>query len=190
MRKIARIAAAAALAIGCASIPLDAALACSCAFPGYREAIATADVAFVGTVVGEKEPGPALGAVGMPMAVYAFAVERSKQPMQSPFEVAATFGGDANCGFDMAIGEAWLVIASVWEGRLETNSCTGTTRVDGLDADTLLVLDAALEANASNVSPEDDGLEVQVPTPVLLAGGTMLVLGLVSLLVFRREPRR
>jgi hypothetical protein len=187
MRQIARIAAAAAVAVGSAWIPLDAAFACSCAFPGYREAIGTADVAFVGTVVAEKEPG-ALPADGIPTATYAFDVTRSKEPMESPFEMAATFGGDANCGFDMAVREEWLVIASAWEGRLETNLCSGTALVANLDAGTLLLLDEVLQARPASAAPEDERFAVEIPVPVLVAAGALLVLGVVSLLAFRREP--
>ena len=187
MRSITRILVAVGLSVGAAWLPVQTAFACSCGFPGYRDAIAAADVAFVGTVVGEAEPGVMAG--DFPTATVAFDVTRAKAPMASPFELEVAFGGDANCGFDMAIGEEWLVIASAHDGRLQTDLCNGTARADGLADDTRLVIDAAFEANDAAGVPADDAFDLRVPTPVLLAIGAIVVLGGVSFLAFRRDPR-
>ncbi len=187
MRSITRILVAVGLSVGAAWLPVQTAFACSCGFPGYRDAIAAADVAFVGRVVGEAEPGVMAG--DLPTATVAFDVTRAKAPIASPFELEVAFGGDANCGFDMAIGEEWLVIASAHDGRLQTNLCNGTARADGLDDDTRLVLDAAFEANDAAAAPADDAFDLRVPTPVLLAIGAVGLLAAVSFLAFRRESR-
>jgi hypothetical protein len=208
MRQMGRILAAIVLALGCTWVPMEAALACSCGFPGYREAIAMAEVAFVGTVVGATEPEQPGGDIN-PMATVAFDVSRSRDPMPSPFELGVTFGGGANCGFDMAIGEEWLVIASAHEGRMQTNLCNGTALTDSLDADTRLVLDAALQAHdplapdggnepdparepdekAEAPAMADEVPASPFPTPVLVAIGAFLVIGGISVVAFRREGR-
>jgi hypothetical protein len=182
MRPIARLTAALLLALGSAWVPLESALACSCGFPGYPQAIADADVAFVGTLVAEREPLP--GGDGFAEAQYAFEVTRARDPMTSPFEVNALFGGDANCGFDMSAGEEWLVIATSQEGKPTTSLCSGTARTKDLDAETRLVVDAMLGTDVAT-APTDPGPPT-IPVPVLVAGaGVVLVAGL-SVLAFRR----
>jgi hypothetical protein len=179
--------AALVLAIGAASVPLTAAVACSCGFPGYAEAIASADVAFVGTVVGEREPALAQG---METARYAFDVSLSKTPMQSPYEMDTTFGNGANCGLDMGVGEEWLVIASQWEGRLETNLCTGTTLTGSLDPEELDRIEQALEPNDPPAGSENSGLALEVPAPILGMLAAVLAVGALSVIAFRRDRVR
>ena len=71
MGPIVRVLAALVLAAGSAWVPFQSALACSCGFSGYPEAIAAADVAFIGTVVGAAEPGILADDV-MPLATVTF----------------------------------------------------------------------------------------------------------------------
>lgn len=187
MRTIARITGSLVLALAAASVPTGVALACSCAFPGYADAIAGADVAFIGTVVGASEPDGS-GNEPIPEARYAFEVERSKAPMTSPFELSVAFGGDANCGFDMAVGETYLVIASEWDGRLTTSLCSGTTLTERMDRGELGRAEHALPATG----PADRTAEpfrLDVPAPVAVGAGALVLIGLISLLAFRRDAR-
>jgi hypothetical protein len=186
MRRLGRALAALALALGAASLPQTVAVACSCGFAGYDDTVAAADVAFIGTVVGENEPPPG----GMMAARYAFEVELSKAPMPSPYEMDATFGGDANCGFDMGIGEEWLVIASEWEGRLETNLCNGTTLTADLDRGELGRVKGMLTPNDPTAVPEQPGFILDVPAPILGMLGAVAVVGALSVLAFRRDRIR
>ena len=185
MRTIARFAAAAALALGSAWVPLETALACSCAFLGYPEAIGQADVAFVGTVVDEAEPGQAAG--GLETARYAFEVSRAKAEMASSVEVDTIFGNGANCGFDMAVGEEWLIVATLQDGRPQTDLCQGSARTIDLDAQTRALLDEALDPVQATTAPQEE--PISVPAPLLLAVGAAALVGIVSLFAFRREDR-
>jgi hypothetical protein len=187
MRRMNRLLAALVLAIGTTWLPLTTALACSCGFAGYEEAIAAADVAFIGTVVGESEPALAQG---METARYAFDVALSKAPLPNPFEMDSTFGNGANCGFDMGVGEEWLVIASEWEGRLETNLCTGTTLTEDLDPSEFNRIKLALSPNDPAALPEDPGFTLDVPLPVIAILATTLVVGAFMVVAFRRDGVR
>lgn len=186
MRRLSSVLAALALALGASSLPLTAAVACSCGFSGYDKMIAAADVAFIGTVVGENEPPPG----GMMAARYAFEVELSKAPMPTPYEMDATFGNDANCGFDMTIGEEWLVIASEWEGRLETNLCNGTSLTENFDRGELGRIEGMLSPNDPTAVPEDAAFPPDIPAPILGMLAAAFMVGVLSVLAFRRDRVR
>jgi hypothetical protein len=181
-----RLLLAVALALGTTALPTTTALACTCGFSSHEEAAAAADVAFIGTVVHEREPG--LFAEGTDTARYSFDVERSKMSLPSPFEIDSWFGSDAGCGFDMTVGEEWLVMAAEREGRLETHLCMGTTLTDELDPDELDRIEAALPLN--DVAFEDAGFTLDLPAPVIGILATSLVMGAVGVLAFRRDRPR
>lgn len=176
------------VALAAAAAPSGVVLACSCAFPGYIEAIASADVAFIGTVVGEEEPA-GFDERPMPEARYAFSIARSKAPMTSPFELGVVFGNGANCGFDMSLGEEYVVIASVWEGRLMSNLCHGTTLTESLEEVDLLAIEGALPIREAAREPHESSW-LEVPAPLAAAVGVVLLIGLVSVLAFRRGYAR
>jgi hypothetical protein len=176
------------LAIGAITVPVYRAVACSCGFAGYEEAIAAADVAFIGTVVARDEPPP-FGEDIMLTARHAFDVTRSKAPMQSPFSLEVAAGGGASCGLEMSIGEEWVVIASEWDDKLQTNLCSGTVLAESLDQGELGRIEHALPENHRTASaPTEDG--IVIPAPIVVAGAAALLVALVSLLAFRRDRIR
>lgn len=187
-------------------MPVATVLACSCGFAGYPEVIQAADFAFVGTVVEADEPDEP---VGFQEAAYTFRVQRAKAPMDSPFTIFSTYGNDANCGFDMDIGQEWLVIVQVHEGRPTTNLCTGSNPVGGLDAPTFEHVAAVLteeppdtvESNAPepdaiesgavesadpNESAAPRGVAFGLSPPLLLLIGAAVIAGGIALLFIRR----
>ena len=192
MRWTVRLLGALVLALAGGAAPIGSALACSCGFPGYADAIAAADVAFIGTVVAEEEPAGFDGGRPMPQAMYAFDVSRSKGPMESPYELSVAFGNGANCGFDMSVGEEYVVIASEWEGNLATNLCSGTALTQHIDPGELNRIEDALAVREpGEVAPSPaEPVRLDVPGPLMVVGGGLLLIGLVSLLSFRRSAQR
>lgn len=185
MRPTVRLLGALVIALAAGAAPTGVALACSCGFPGYADAIAGADVAFIGTVVAENEPDGFGGGRAMPQAMYAFDVARSKAPMESPYELSVTFGDGANCGFDMSVGEEYVVIASEWEGTLTTNLCDGTALTEHIDPGELGRIEHALAVNEPGYAAPE-AFRLDVPVPLVVGAGALLVVGLLSLLAFRR----
>ena len=189
MRRLTRVVAGLAISLGAAAVPIDAVLGCSCVgFDSYEAAIAAADVAFIGTLLDEREPAQPVGI--QPTARYAFDVGQSKGPVPNPFEIDATFGGDGNCGFDMTIGQEWLVIASEWQGGLGTNSCTGTTLTTNIEPEELEHIRGALLPIEPAALPEPPGFALDLPLPVIGILTAMLVVGVASATAFRRGGSR
>lgn len=203
----------AALALGGAlvAVPVATVLACSCGFPGYEEAIASADAAFIGTVVSSDEPPPGAGD-GLAEATYLFEVSATKAELPDRLAVVTPFGGGANCGFDMSVGEEWLVIVAIERGQPRTNLCHGTVPIEGLDAETRAIVvktltlpdpsapvhssSAAVPAGSARPSSDppaapdpasaSDGIDIG-PIAAGIAAGAVL---LSSLIVFRRPLQR
>jgi hypothetical protein len=184
MRPIRLVLAAAVLALTTTTLSATTALACTCRMGGLGEMVAAADVAFIGTVVGEREPDD-MGT--FEPATYAFDVAMSKAPLPNPFEMDSTYGIGANCGFDMTVGEEWLVIASEWEGRLETNLCTGSTRTEFLDPPELERIKLAMAPNDPPAVPEDPGFSLDVSAPVIGILAAAVLVGAVGVVAFRRD---
>jgi hypothetical protein len=184
MRLIARLTAAALLGFACAWVPLDAALACSCAFPGYPDVVAAAEIAFVGTVIDEEEPRDA---GGLQTARYLVDVRLAKAPIESPIEIDALFDNGVNCGVDMNRGEEWLVLASVEDGRPTVNLCGGSTPTAGVDPETQALLAEALRPHDDAPAPEAEA--PTLPMPLLVGVGAAVVIGLASFLAFRHGER-
>lgn len=160
-QRLARLAASLALLAALLTLPATSVLACSCVHAEPAERLAGSDVVFIGSVIEEREPEePSAFAE----AIYLFDVERSRQPIGSPYGVAVWFGGDANCGFDMTVGERWLVFATVEDGVPRTNLCQGTTPFPPADA----LMRRLVEAQVTN-EPEpgsDDGAIDGKPGPI------------------------
>ena len=182
MRRAMRLLRAVAVAVLLTSVPIATVSACSCAFLGYPEAIASADVAFVGTVVGADEPAVLNG---LPEATYAFDVERGTQPVASPFTVRSVVGDGANCGLDIDVGQRWLVLASMEGGVPTTNLCSGSTPFEGLDDATRAQIDPLLTEEATVGEPAEEGLPLP-PGPVLAIVGVLALVVIVSAVAFRR----
>jgi hypothetical protein len=175
---VSRLAVGASLAIGLAWAPAGTVLACSCLMLPLPEAVRQADFAFIGTVIAVDEPEPNAGD-----AIYTFTVERARDDMVSPFTLESVFGSDANCGFDMAVGERWLIIASTIDGPPSTSLCSGSARADTMDDVALAVTDAALVVHPN---PAPTGFNVPMPIVVIVA--TAVLIGLASVAAFRRNP--
>ena len=185
-RRALRLFQATVLVIGVSALPFATVMACSCAFLGYPEAIAQADIALIGTVTAAEERGPG-GVDGLPEAAYAFDVERSTHALSEPFTVHAIVGDGANCGLQLAVGQRWLVIASAEGGRPQTNLCSGSSLYESLDEETRANVEAQLAVTTFTTS--EDEAPVSLPGPVLVAFGGVLLIGLVSLFAFRRIGR-
>lgn len=204
--RIPRIAASLGVLAGLIALPVTAVLACSCVGAEPAQRLAQTDVVFVGVVVEEREPEET---TGFSEAIYIFDVELSAKPTATPYGVAAWWGGDANCGFDMDVGERWLVFATIEEGVPRTNLCHGTAPMAGVDpvlrrlVDTRLtelprpgVGGGAMDRQPGPI-PGMDSVEEQVPlareaapsasTPIFLIGAVMLVIVGVSAVAFRRS---
>ena len=181
-----RLMAAGLLAIGSALVPTATAQACSCAFTSHVEAIAAADVAFIGTVTAKQDQP--LFSDPLATTEHAFEVTRSKAPMQTPFALDVAAGSGASCGLEMSIGDEWVMIATVWEGELQTNLCSGSVLADSIDRGELARIEAALPHDNPSAAPTEDVLVV--PTPILVAGVAALVVALVSVHAFRRGRLR
>lgn len=177
-----RLLLALALSIGATAVPILTVSACSCAFTELPQAIAQADVAFVGTLVSVSEP-PA-GPMEQPMTM-TWAVERSRDALDEPtVSVAGVPENGANCGVTFATDERWLVLGYVQEGRLETNGCMHNVRMDGSDAESEAVVDELVTTAAPEGPTADPG--ISVPTPLLVVGAALLALAAVGAIAFRR----
>jgi hypothetical protein len=185
MRRVSRLAGSIlplAVAVLTASVPVQQAAACSCAFSTHVEAIATADAAFIGTVVATGEP-PLFSDDPIASAPHAFEVTRSKQRLHTPFELEVAAGPGASCGLDMSVGEEWVVIAHSWEGRLQTNLCSGSVLTNSLAPNELARIEDALPHDDPAAAFEDESV---IPMPMIVAAVAALGIGLVSLVAFRR----
>jgi hypothetical protein len=185
MHRLIRLLQAAIVAVLLTTVPVATVSACSCAFLGYPEAIATSDVAFVGTVVGAEEPG-VMPIGGFPEAAYAFDVERGKQPLASPFTVHSVVGNGANCGLEIDVGQRWLVLASMEDGVPKTSLCSGSTLFEGLDEATRAQVEPLLAEEPSVQEEVEDGLMLP-PGPVVAFVGAVLLVAIVSVVAFRRS---
>jgi hypothetical protein len=173
-------------ATAAAMVPIGKAAACSCGWSGYEEAIAGADVAFVGTVVAMDAP-PLIGGGAFTTVRHSFDVRRSKTPIQSPFVVEVASGSEAGCGLDMAVGEEWVVIASVWDEKLQTNLCSGSALAADLERGELGRIEHALAPNDLASVPEPSGFALDVPAPVIgILAVALIILG-VGFVAFRRD---
>lgn len=191
MRSIARLAIASMLAVAAAWLPTGSAFACSCGFAGYPEMIRTADVAVIGTVVGDAETvagdESAIGGGPFELARYTLDVSRSKADVDSPMAVHAAAGDGGSCGITLTAGEEWLVLAMIENGVPTTNLCSGSTRTADLDDETRAMVAEALTVVPAAAESAPEGIEL--PTPLLLAIAAVAAVGAVSVLAFRREVR-
>jgi hypothetical protein len=182
--------AAVSLVVSLTLAPSSVVFGCTCAGWEFPSAIHDADVAFIGTLiaVGDEQGNSVLSATKV-----AFEVDRAKDVMPTPVVIDAVLGSGASCGLSMAIGEKWMVIAHGRDGRPETNLCSGSMPLHAMEGPTR---DLVLEAMSAEPVPAaddellggmNDGSALSsVPLPVWLAGGTALLIALVSAVAFRR----
>lgn len=169
-------------------------VACRCAWTELPEAVAEADVAFVGTLLGGSAQGNRAGPAQQPILT-TWSVERSRDPLDTDRIEIATWPDDgANCGTAFGAGERWLLLAyKVENGReagengLETNGCMRNHRLDGGDPESEAIIEELLTVPVTaSATPPNAGIDV--PVPLLIGLGGLLAIGLASVLAFRRRP--
>ena len=181
-----RLVVAFVLLAGLAAVGPARVAACSCAGTELPEAVREADVAFVGTLVGGSAQEGA-GGIQQPI-VTTWAVERSRDPLDTDRMAISTWPDDgANCGTAFGANERWLLLAYQGENGLETNACMRNHRLDGGDPESEAIIEELVTVPVTaSASPPDAGIEV--PVPLLIGLGGLLMIGLVSVLAFRRRP--
>ncbi len=193
MRQLIRALAILTLLIGVFVTPLNPAYACSCATPGApADVIATAEVAFLGSVVATAPGGGDPNGLG-PMVRYAFAVERASVPTDGVLEVEAIGGdGGASCGFTFSEGERWFVAAYGDGGTLQTNLCSGNVLVETMAAGELERVRQLLpEAPVAVSDPAAEGTGLTGSfLPVAVAILSVVALGGLMVLAFGRSGAR
>jgi hypothetical protein len=178
------------VAIAAVAVAVHPALACSCVAMTPEEALAQADVAFVGTVA-EAPPMPAPAPAkprvdpfpgGAPFGgevPFTFIVEGvAKGDVSQPATVVGSFDSAA-CGMAFAPEERWLVFASLDGEALRTGLCSGSVALAPGE-------EPPVSLTPVDAEPDEGGF--QVPGPLLVAGGGLAVVLAASYLAFRRRP--
>ena len=180
------IALVAVLSLATMAMPLARVAACSCAMPGSpEESIATAEVAFVGTVV-DVAPGGDDPDMQMATVRYAFDVERASVPAEQTVEVRSLDDpGGAACGFTFGEGERWLVMAGSHDGVLQTNLCSGNVMLSDLDEPAVEEILAALPNTPVEETSTASAPAQSIPMPVIVGGLAALALVAVMVVAFR-----
>ena len=186
VRPVAHFLIVAAFALVLSSLPVARVAACSCAMGQTDAQIRTARLAFVGTVVDQRETGGA-NPVGNAMVEYAFEVDRASGPTNA-LTVVSAGQGEASCGMTFATGEEWLIIVPPATDMGDTHLCAGNLRLADIGADERADIEALLP-----VIPAPAGEAAWRPPgwagPALLAGTTILLLAFAGLAAFRRSTR-
>jgi hypothetical protein len=149
--------------------PVSHVLACSCVQLGAGDALANAEVAWVGVVTAVDDPQTGQAAMQDPVH-YTFAVEESlKGTLGTSIDVSSARSG-ASCGQEFALAQRWKVFAFADDqGHLQTGLCSGNE-----------LLGERVSVAGSSTSP--------LPG-LLLAIGGVAVLVAFSAWVFMRRPR-
>ena len=183
MHPLARALAALSFAVAVTAVPLATVSACSCAMSDLPDAIQSAELAVVATSVSVQPMGK--GEIGDRL-VTTWNVERSRDPLDvNEIQIESFADSGANCGISFGTDERWLVLAYAAEGgALETNGCMQNRRLDGSDPDAEALISELLTETPSG-TPAEAGIDV--PTPILVIGAAVVLLGAVSALAFRRS---
>lgn len=136
-RLVAAVAVVAVAVVAALVVGAGRATACSCERPSApEEAMAAADMVFVGTVVdvgevvhGDPALGPSLRRIRLEVS------EVFKGPVPAQVDVHTPDGGEAACGYDFEVGRAELVYASRWDGPMTASFCSRTAPVQHAAAD-------------------------------------------------------
>lgn len=198
-RLLIRSAISAALAISTLAAPVATVHACSCMAFSTAEAVAAADLAFVGTVT-DSVPGGQDPAMGMALVRYAFEIERASEQVGPIMEVVSHDDpGGAACGFAFGVGERWFVASASEGGLLRTNLCSGNRLVDDLspaEADELVALLPAEpvaqspDPESTPSSPAGSGIDGAVLAAVLVGLAAAASLAIVLVAGHRRGRAR
>jgi hypothetical protein len=183
-RSVVRLIQAAILAIGVSIIPLATVSACSCAMQELPEAIASADVAVVGTVASVEPTGDADFGQGL---LTTWSVSNARDPLGTGSLAIHSVANDgANCGVSFGVKERWLVLAYQGERGLETNGCMMNRRLDGgTDPEAEALVAEAMTPVTAETEAEEPALSI--PVPMIGLGAAALLIALVSLVAFRRS---
>ena len=177
-RPIRLVAAFAGALVAVTAGPVAQTLACSCAQLGPGEALANAEVAFVGVVARVDDPsgGGPIVSTGDPI-IYTFAVEQSLKGGVAVGDavVVRSARDGASCGTTFALAQRWQVYAyHDPDDVLTTGLCDGNE---------LLAEQAPIPEIESPTPPGP-------PAELLLAAGAVLLIVVVSGLAFLRGGRR
>ena len=147
----------------------------------FEAAVAEAEFAFVGTMVGAASGLPDEMGEGVLMT---WEVERARDPGAPPtVGINGWSDSGANCGISFDRDQRWLVLAYEGDDGLETNSCMPNRRLDGADPEAEAVVAELITEMPDEAATTETSLEV--PAPVLIAGAGVLAIMLISLLAFR-----
>jgi hypothetical protein len=184
MHNALRAVAALSFAVALTAVPIATVSACSCAMSELPDAIREAELAVVATAVAVESRGK--GEIGERMAT-TWEVERSRDPIGARTISIETWGDSgANCGMTFATDERWLVLAYAGEGGiLETNSCMQNRRLDGSDPEAEALISEALTETPTATPVDEAGIDI--PMPVLVMAGVVVLVGAISALAFRRS---
>lgn len=183
-----RLTLAIGLALAWLAVPVPRVVACSCMFLTPQEAATTADAAFVGTVLDASAAAANPNAPGGDAITYAFAMERSRQPISGgTILVTASLNNGGNCGITFQPGERWFIAAYRGEGMLSTTSCGGNVRLDGLSAAQVAELERLLPTVIEALAGPD---RHEFPAALWLAAAVALAASALATAAFRyqRDP--
>ncbi len=169
------------------AVPTASAFACSCAEVELPQAIAQADLAFVGNLLA-VEPVPGDEPMGDQQLSYTFEVERARDAsVAGRVSVRAWQDNGANCGVTFGDRGRWLIVAYRSEGTLETSGCLPNGALDGAPAAFEAQVTELLPVVTADTAPDSEGLEVPIPV-LLVLGAAAIVIG-ASAWAFLRGPR-
>ena len=185
VHRLVRTLAALSFSVAVTAVPLATVRACSCAMSELPGAIREADLAVVAVSVAGESRGK--GEMGERMAT-TWDVERSRDPLDARTISIETWGDSgANCGMSFATDERWLVLAYAGEGGvLETNSCMQNRRLDGSDPEAEALITEALPETPTGAPVDEAGIDI--PIPILVMTGVVVLVGAISAIAFRRSP--
>jgi len=191
--RVSRILTALAVASALLAVPIATVNACSCVGFTVQEAVAAADIAFVGTLTATSaEPDPN----SMEPITWRFDVERANREVSgAKIDISAPVDSGANCGVSFGIGERWLVLASRIEGSLTSSSCAGNVPMSAADPQLAAFVEEAMApvstpppAAAPEAAPSASSLPL-IPIGIGLAVVAVVVVAS-GVLYARRSPRR
>jgi hypothetical protein len=162
--RLARLVGAIALVLLVSAVgPIASVYACRC-IAATDQALANADVAFVG-VVAEVDTVSIED-----LNRFTFRVESVMKGIPGDSIIISSGSSEASCGMTFAVGERWTVYASVVDGRPMTDLCSGT-----------VLLEAGVEVPV--LADADGG----PPLQLLAVVGVVLALAAVSAIAFTRR---
>lgn len=171
--RLTRLVGAAALVLLVSAVaPIARVYACSCMQLGAGQALANADVAFVGVVVHVRDPAAANPFISSADPIqYTFAIEETLKGTGAAQVTLSSARDGASCGTTFALAQRWRVYAYADAAAgLASGLCSGNE-----------LLAEGVPLPAADPAPP--------PVGVLVAGGALLVVLVVSAWAFTRRGR-